>query len=108
MKTIRSSAAGLLLLCAALLALPACGGGPGGGPGKASAAAEHPLVRQFKQDQEHARTPHGEVVLGSVRHAGGATVEYRTADGKLWRVDMRPRADGSEYAYENVREAGGP
>ena len=49
----------------------------------------------FKEEQSSTITPHGKIDADSVQEGSAGTVEYRTTDGRLWRTDMRNRADGT-------------
>jgi hypothetical protein len=49
----------------------------------------------FKEEQSSTITPHGKIDADSVQEGSAGTVEYRTTDGRLWRTDMRVRADGT-------------
>ena len=51
----------------------------------------------FKEEQSSTIAPHGKIDGDSVQEGSAGTVEYRTTDGRLWRTDMRNRADGTHF-----------
>jgi hypothetical protein len=51
----------------------------------------------FKEEQVRTVTPHGRIMTDSVAETDGQ-IEYRTEDGKRWRVRYSKRADGT-YEY---------
>src|SRR5262249_29292806 len=61
-------------------------------------------VDYFKQSQAAGMTPHGSIDMSSVKETPDG-VEYRTIDGKRWKVKMEPV--GSEYRYHDVEEIAG-
>src|SRR5262245_701379 len=51
----------------------------------------------FKEQQANTMTPHGKIMTDSVVEKDGK-IEYKTEDGKHWRVTYSKRADGT-YQY---------
>jgi hypothetical protein len=50
-------------------------------------------VEYFKQTQSATMTPHGSIVMDSVKETPDG-VEYKTSDGSSWRVVVERTADG--------------
>jgi major membrane immunogen (membrane-anchored lipoprotein) len=51
----------------------------------------------FKDEQSATVTPNGKILADSVEEKEGR-IEYKTEDGKAWRVGYSKRADGT-YQY---------
>jgi hypothetical protein len=83
-----------LVLAAMLGTLIGCGGSEtrsGKIPDTRSAA------QYFKEQQGTTVTPNGKIQTDTVEEKGGQ-IEYKTEDGKKWRVTYSKRADGT-YQY---------
>jgi hypothetical protein len=53
-------------------------------------------VDYFKQAQSATMTPHGAIDMNSVKETTDG-VEYRTTDGRTWRVAMERTTDGYRF-----------
>src|SRR4051812_13264738 len=86
-----------------ILATLAIGLGVGGCDSKPSSTP--PMLspgRYFKERQTSTVTPHGKIVIESVAEKDGQ-IEYKTEDGKQWRVTYSKQADGT-YQYGTPEE----
>jgi hypothetical protein len=59
-------------------------------------------AQYFKDEQVSTMTPNGKILTDSVTEKDGK-IEYRTEDGKQWRVGYQKRADGT-YQYLTPEE----
>jgi hypothetical protein len=84
-----------VLLPVVLAAAVGCGGSA---PTRARSPGEY-----FKEQQAVTVTPYGKIVTDTVEEKDGR-IEYRTEDGKRWRVAYSKRADGT-YQYATPDEA---
>jgi hypothetical protein len=60
----------------------------------------------FKKHQGSTVTPNGKILMDSVQ-AAGEKIQYKTDDGKTWRVGYSKRADGT-YEYQTPDEVKEP
>lgn len=60
-------------------------------------------IEYFKETQGLTMTPHGRILIASVQEITSGKIQYQTEDGKIWRVDMTERADGS-FQYGTPHE----
>lgn len=60
-------------------------------------------VEYFKAKQANTTTTHGEIDLTSVKETADG-VEYKTTDGKRWRVKMEKTPDGYSFAEPKPAE----
>lgn len=54
-------------------------------------------AQHFKKQQANTMTPHGKIMTDSVEEKDGK-IQYKTEDGKQWRVTYSKRDDGT-YQY---------
>lgn len=76
-----------------LVAAVGCDGGKGTG----KAPDTRTPAQYFKEQQANTMTPHGKIMTDSVEEKDGK-IQYKTEDGKQWRVGHSKRADGT-YQY---------
>lgn len=81
-----------VLLAAVLVSAGGCGGG-----NTTPKADTRTPGQYFKEQQANTMTPHGKIMTDSVEEKDGK-IQYKTADGKQWRVTYSKRADGT-YEY---------
>src|SRR5437763_1743714 len=81
-----------------------CGGGNSGGnsPPAAKSADTRTPGQYFKEQQVSTMTPNGKIMTDSVEEKDGK-IQYKTDDGKQWRVTYSKRADGT-YQYGTPEE----
>jgi hypothetical protein len=87
-----------------VLSLPGCGDKPS--PDKDKPKEDKPKLSKleyFKQKQGPTVTPHGQVLAETARETSDGRIEYKTKDGKTWRVEMTANADGT-YSYGEPQE----
>ena len=84
------------VLIAAMLAT-AIGCGEGSNSGRSRAADTRTPGQYFRDRQASTMTPNGKILMNSVEERPGE-IEYKTEDGKRWRVTYSKRADGT-YQY---------
>jgi hypothetical protein len=63
------------------------------GKGSATRAPTTNKVEAFRQQQSTTMTPHGAIDMGSLKETPDG-VEYRTSDGRSWRVALEWTAGG--------------
>jgi hypothetical protein len=68
----------------------------GGGRGTGRAPDTRTPAQYFKDQQANTRTPHGKIMMDSVEEKEGK-IQYKTEDGKQWRVGYTKRADGTRH-----------
>jgi hypothetical protein len=89
-----------VLIFAALLANAlGCPPSPSG-PGKSSNALTP--GQYFQKQQESTMTPSGKIMTDTVEEKDGK-IEYKTEDGKKWKVGYSKRADGTDQ-YQTPEE----
>ena len=84
------------LLPALFAAILVTGVGCGGATTAKSADARTP-AQYFEEEQRNTNTPHGRIMPGSVEEKD-SKIQYKTEDGKQWRVPYRKQADDT-YQY---------
>jgi hypothetical protein len=55
-------------------------------------------VKYFQENQKGTTTPHGRVLIETVKATGNGEIQYETEDGKLWSVRATPNGQGG-YSY---------
>jgi PDZ domain len=64
-------------------------------PSNHSTPEQHSTPAQyFKEHQAYTITPHGKLIIDSVEEVDGK-IQYKTEDGKQWRVSYSKQADGT-------------
>jgi hypothetical protein len=94
-----------LLRVALLLALAvACAAETGCRP-RTKVGTDKPItkVEYFRAKQANTTTTHGKIVLESVKETKDG-VEYKTEDGKRWRIKMEP-TEGNNYRFGEPKPA---
>ena len=71
--------------------------GCGADTGKGKPADTRSPALYFKEQQSSTMTPHGKIMMDSVEEKD-RKIQYKTEDGKTWRVGYSKRADGT-YQY---------
>jgi hypothetical protein len=89
----------LPVLFATLLVI---GIGCGGGTTTSTAHDKQTPAQYFKERQANTMTTHGKIQTVSVEEKDGK-IQYKTEDGKLWRVTYSKYADGT-YSYGTPHE----
>jgi hypothetical protein len=79
----------------------------GAGCGRSSSEPDTRTPAQYFQEQQAATvTPHGKIVKDSVQEESDK-IEYRTEDGRRWRVGYSKHAGGG-YHYDTPEEIKAP
>jgi hypothetical protein len=55
-------------------------------------------LQHFKDEQAATVTPHGRIMMETVKELDSSSFLYQTEDGKHWAVQYSKRADGT-YEY---------
>src|SRR5262245_31650847 len=94
----------LLRVALPLVLAVACAAEVGCKP-RAKLAPDKPItkVEYFRAKQANTTTTHGKIVLDSVKETKDG-VEYRTEDGKRWRITMEP-TEGNNYRFGEPKPA---